>query len=57
MSAPDLRFIAASASDFLPVFYGKRSLGEAVGKLKVGGDPALAGRFIDLFALPPKFRG
>lgn len=57
MSAPDLRFTAASASDFLPVFYGKRSLGEAVGKLKVGGDPALAGRFIDLFALPPKFRG
>ena len=53
---PDLRFSAASASDFLPVFYGKQSPAQAGGKLAIEGDPALAARFIDLFALPQKFR-
>jgi len=54
MASPDLRFTAAAAVDFLPVFYGKRSLEEAGGKLAIEGDPALAQRFLDIFALPPK---
>jgi DNA-binding HxlR family transcriptional regulator len=54
MMSPDIRFSAPSASDFLPVFYGKKSPGEAGNRLKVTGDPALVQRFIDLFALPPK---
>lgn len=54
MASPDLRFSASEASDFLPIFYGKRSPEEAGGKLKVEGDPALTRRFIDLFSLPPK---
>lgn len=53
---PDLRFSAARASDFLPVFYGKQSPAQAGGKLAIEGDPALAARFTDLFALPSKFR-
>ncbi len=53
---PDLRFSAATASDFLPVFYGKRSVEEAGGKLAIDGNPTTAARFIDLFALPAKFR-
>ncbi|MCT2400962.1 winged helix-turn-helix transcriptional regulator [Novosphingobium mangrovi (ex Huang et al. 2023)] len=53
--SPDLRFSAPGASDFLPVFYGKRSPEEAGGRLKIEGDPALAQRFIDLFVLPPKW--
>lgn len=52
--APDLRFSAPSANDFLPVFYGKRDPAEAGGRLVVEGDAALARRFIDLFALPEK---
>ncbi|TCM21846.1 HxlR family transcriptional regulator [Novosphingobium sp. PhB165] len=56
MTAPELRFCADSASDFLPIFYGKRTVEEAGGKLAIEGDPALAAQFIDLFALPPKFR-
>lgn len=55
-TTPDLHFSAASASDFLPVFYGKRTIRDAGNKLTIEGDPALAARFIDLFALPPKFR-
>lgn len=53
--APDLRFSAAGASDFLPVFYGKKTFADAGGKLEVEGDPAMAARFVDLFALPAKF--
>jgi DNA-binding HxlR family transcriptional regulator len=49
---PDLRFSAASANDYLPVIYGKRSVEEAGGRLSIEGDPGLADRFIDLFALP-----
>jgi DNA-binding HxlR family transcriptional regulator len=56
MATPDLRFSAPTASDFLPVFYGKQSAAQAGGKLAIEGDPALAARFIDLFALPQKFR-
>lgn len=52
--SPDLRFSAPSASDFLPVFYGKRTPEEAGNRLAIAGDPALARRFIDLFRLPPK---
>ncbi len=54
MLTPDLRFRAASASDFLPVFYGKRDPGEAGGALAVEGDPGLAQRFLDLFVMPAK---
>ncbi|WP_091145696.1 winged helix-turn-helix transcriptional regulator [Novosphingobium sp. CF614] len=54
VASPDLRFSAPSASDFLPVFYGKRSPEEAGGRLAVEGDPELVRRFLDLFALPPK---
>lgn len=54
LPAPDLRFTAATAGDFLPVFYGKRSPEEAGGALQVTGDPALARRFIAMFGLPPK---
>jgi len=50
----DLRFSAETATDYLPVFYGKRSVEEAGGRLSVEGDEALARRFIDLFALPAK---
>lgn len=57
LAAPDLRFVAASASDFLPVFYGKRTVAEAGWRLRIEGDPALAQRFIDLFSLPPKVAG
>lgn len=53
-ASPDLRFTAPSASDFLPVFYGKRTPEEAGGRLVAEGDPALVQRFIDLFVLPPK---
>lgn len=53
-AAPDLRFRAPSASDFLPVFYGKRTPEEAGGRLAIEGDPQLARRFIELFALPAK---
>lgn len=52
--SPDLRFSAPSASDFLPVFYGKRTPEDAGNRLAIAGDPELARRFIDLFALPPK---
>ncbi|HKR90895.1 winged helix-turn-helix transcriptional regulator [Novosphingobium sp.] len=52
--SPDLRFSAPSASDFLPVFYGKQKPEEAGNRLAIAGDPALAQRFIDLFAMPPK---
>lgn len=52
--SPDLRFSAPSASDFLPVFYGKRSPEEAGNRLSIAGDRALAQRFIDLFALPSR---
>ena len=54
MPAPDLRFSGRSASDFLPVFYGKAPLPEAGAALKIEGEPELARRFIDLFVLPPK---
>ena len=55
VASPDLRFSAPAAGDFLPVFYGKRTPEEAGGRLTIMGDPALARRFIDLFALPPKY--
>ncbi len=51
---PDLRFSAETATDYLPVFYGKRSVEEPGGRLTVAGNEALAARFIDLFALPRK---
>jgi len=54
VSATDLRFSAETATDFLPVFYGKRSVEEAGGRLSVEGDAVLAERFIGLFALPAK---
>ncbi|MAC60109.1 MAG: transcriptional regulator [Novosphingobium sp.] len=54
MLSPDLRFSAGSASDFLPVFYGKKTPEEAGNRLAIGGDAELARRFIDLFALPEK---
>jgi hypothetical protein len=37
------------------VFYGKRAIAEE--ELTVAGDPEIASRFIDLFALPPKVEG
>jgi DNA-binding HxlR family transcriptional regulator len=37
------------------VFYGKRPIAEE--ELTVAGDPEIASRFIDLFALPPKVEG
>ena len=52
----DLRFSGETATDYLPVFYGKRSAEEAGGRLVIDGDQALAARFIDLFALPNKMR-
>lgn len=52
--SPDLRFSAASASDFLPVFYGKQTPEAAGNRLAVAGDPQLAQAFVDLFTLPPK---
>lgn len=54
VASPDLRFSAPGASDFLPVFYGKRTPEEAGNRLTIEGDPALAQRFIDLFSLPSK---
>lgn len=57
MLSPDIRFSAESAGDFLPVFYGGKSPGEAGNKLKVSGDPALVQRFLDLFAMPEKVGG
>ncbi|MBO9724964.1 MAG: helix-turn-helix transcriptional regulator [Novosphingobium sp.] len=54
MAVSDLRFAAETATDFLPVFYGKRSVEEAGGRLSVEGDEVLAKRFIGLFALPAK---
>lgn len=52
--APDLRFSAQSASDFLPVFFGKQTPEAAGNRLTIAGDRDLAQRFIDLFALPAK---
>lgn len=54
MMTPDLRFSAPDAGDFLPVFYGGITPGESGNRLSVTGDPALAQRFLGLFALPPK---
>ncbi len=54
LPAPDLRFSAQSASDFLPVFYGRKTPEEAGGKLAVEGDPTLVRRFLDLFRLPDR---
>lgn len=50
--SPDVRFIAGSASAFLPVFYGKYSIEEAGAQLRIEGDEGLAQRVIDLFSLP-----
>lgn len=49
----DLTFRAASVSQFLGVFYGKRPPDEC--GVVIDGEQGLARRFIDLFALPPKF--
>lgn len=57
LAAPDLRFTAPDAGDFLPVLYGKKSPEECGSRLIVEGDPALAARFIALFELPPKLPG
>lgn len=54
LEAPDLRFRAASASDFLPVFYGRQTPEGDTGGLVIEGDPQLARQFTDLFALPPR---
>lgn len=51
-----LTFRAPAASDFLPVFYGKRPLSFPGSRLEIAGDIALAERFIDLFHLPEKVR-
>jgi DNA-binding HxlR family transcriptional regulator len=50
------RFIAASASTLLPLFYGKIPLADAMRDfgLVVEGDAAMAMRFVSLFSLPPK---
>ena len=48
----DVTFRAPSASHFLPVFYGKRPA-DACG-VEVIGDEAVARRFVDAFALPPR---
>ena len=47
---------SGSQRALLGVFYGKRAVKvlEAQGAIKITGDRALAKRFIDLFALPPK---
>ncbi len=54
VAATDLRFSAETATDFLPVFYGKRSVEEAGGRLSIEGGEVMAERFIGLFALPAK---
>jgi DNA-binding HxlR family transcriptional regulator len=48
----DLEYAADSVPQFLGVFYGKRPADEC--GVTISGDPALAERFADLFALPPK---
>jgi len=53
-ATPDLRFKAATANAYLPVFYGKKTPQEAGGHLTIEGDPELSRRFLDLFVLPPK---
>lgn len=54
LAAPDLRFTAADARDFLPVFYGRKDPAECGGRLAIEGDPALVARFLELFELPAK---
>jgi DNA-binding HxlR family transcriptional regulator len=48
----DLEYVADSVVQFLGVFYGKLPPDEC--GVTIRGDPALAARFADLFALPPK---
>jgi DNA-binding HxlR family transcriptional regulator len=52
----DLWFSADEPLPLLRVFYGKQALDEAVraGGVALTGDPALAERFVALFALPEK---
>ena len=52
----DLWFAADEPLPLLRVFYGNQSLAEAdrEGGLTITGDRVLAGRFVALFALPPK---
>ncbi|MDE8651965.1 winged helix-turn-helix transcriptional regulator [Novosphingobium album (ex Liu et al. 2023)] len=52
--AADVGFRAPAAGDFLPVFYGKQPPETPGLRLEITGDRALAGRFLDLFRLPPK---
>lgn len=52
LEAPDLRFCARSAADFLPVFFGGKDPGEEGGRLVMTGDPGLVRRFLGLFAAP-----
>ncbi|GGZ13710.1 winged helix-turn-helix transcriptional regulator [Novosphingobium colocasiae] len=57
LAAPDLRFTAPDARDFLPVFYGKKAPEECGSRLTIEGDPRLAARFLALFELPAKLTG
>lgn len=50
----DIVFRAATASGYLPVFYGKRPLGSPGLTLEASGDRRTIDRFIGLFALPPR---
>lgn len=50
----DLVFRAPAANDYLWVFYGKQALGGPGLALEAEGDAALIGRFIAMFALPPR---
>jgi len=54
--AGEINFAADAALPLLRVFYGKQPLSEAVraGAVRLSGDPAVAARYLALFALPPK---
>jgi DNA-binding HxlR family transcriptional regulator len=53
-SGADLVFRAPLANDYLWVFYGKQPLGSPGLALQAEGDAAMIGRFIAMFALPPR---
>lgn len=57
MPAPDLRFSAPHATDFLPVFCDKAPLDQPRGALRIEGDADLAARFVGIFVMPPKCTG
>jgi DNA-binding HxlR family transcriptional regulator len=51
----DLAFRAVSANAMLPLFYGKRPRAACDVSVEEPGGAGLAQRFVDQFALPPKF--